>query len=153
MTLVVPAPAQAILPTGYLYLLNYGVRSPSGEYLGMDVLSAAGQRTGGVFLNPAKTGKQNQQWTGIRTVDPLYQKLQNRQTGECVGRTGLLVSCDHESALWRVYTYNRPVTYAFVQVDWNTVLCAAGPAGARFVTSCDTRDDIQPEEQWQTAAA
>ena len=61
LALVTAVPAQAILPTGYVYLLNYGVKSPAGEYLGMDVLSPTGQLTGSIYLNPAKKGRYNQQ--------------------------------------------------------------------------------------------
>jgi hypothetical protein len=153
LAFVAAAPAHAILPTGYIYLLNQGVRSPSGEYLGMDVLSPAGQLTGSVYLNPAKKGRYSQQWTGIRTVDPLYQKLQNRQTGQCISHYAQMAPCSSASTLWRVYTYNRPVTYAFVRLGYDSVLTAAGVPGAMHLETGDARDNIQPREQWQTATA
>jgi hypothetical protein len=62
-----------------------------------------------------------------------------------------MAPCSSASALWRVYTYNRPVTYAFVRPGFKLVLDAEGVPGAMYVGLGDAGDNIQPREQWQTA--
>lgn len=113
-------PAEA-LPPGYFYLLNYGDRGPSGAYLGMDALNPAGQYTGYVYLDPAKTGRASQQWTADFVTDTTV-RLRNRQYGYCIayvvnfggGRSDTgLANCNAAGTVWTANVFLNPTTYVF----------------------------------------
>jgi hypothetical protein len=152
------SPARAIPASGYFYLLNYGDKSASGQYLGMDIVNSGGEYSGYVYLNPAKTGRQSQQWTAIFVTDTTV-KLQNRQNLACIddyvalpdGRGGVGLTDCNVAMVWTVHTWLNPTTYSFREGGdpWKYCLSSGGSPGARYVVEEDCTETAEPRQQWQ----
>ncbi|GGL30656.1 hypothetical protein [Planomonospora parontospora] len=165
----VPPPAAAApaaaLPAGFFFLLN-SVKNAQGQFLGMDAHSAAGQVTGNVHLNPAKTGRTSQQWKQRfpRTGSQGVIRLENRLTGTCIAdavgnsAAAVLRPCSDPTTLWTVY-HPTSSSFAFARTTRitgpfpNIRVCLGRSAGRTSVFTLPCNDSFSLSVQWKTAKA